>query len=116
MIAEHRGQEHVTEGVLGIVVPHSDLLEHHVTLEFDVVRRATTAEHHVGDQVDGQFQIVVEHVRVVAGVLLGGERVQLTTDRVDGLGDLHRGARRSRLEQQVFQEVRGAGHGRAFVP
>ena len=115
MVTEHGREEHVTEGVLGIVVAHGDLLEHHVAFEFDVMGLATTPQHHIGNQVDGQFQIVVEHMRVVAGVLLGGERVELTADRVDGLRDLHRGARRGRLEQQVFQEVRGTGDGRALV-
>ncbi len=88
MLAEHRRQEHVAEGVLGIVVAHRDLLEHDVPLDLDVVGGAPAPQHHVGDQVDGQRQIRVEHVRVVAGVLAGGERVQLTADRVDRLGDL----------------------------
>jgi hypothetical protein len=54
-------------------------------------------------------------VRVVAGVLLGGERVQLAADRIHRLRDVDSGARRGRLEQQVFQEVRGAGHGGTLV-
>ncbi len=90
MRAEHRRQEDVAQGVLGIVVAHRDLLEHHVALDLDIVCGAPAPQHDVGDQVDGQFQIRVEHVRVVAGVLAGGERVQLTADRVDGLGDLDR--------------------------
>ena len=90
MGAEHRRQEDVAEGVLGIVVAHRDLLEHHVALDLDVVCGTAAAQHHVGNQVDGQFEIGVEHMRVVAGVLPGGERVQLTADGVDGLRDLDR--------------------------
>ena len=90
MRPEHRRQEHVAERVLRIVVAHGDLLEHHGAFELHVVGRAATPQHHVGDQVDRQLQIGVEHVRVVAGVLPGGERVQLTADRVDRLGDFHR--------------------------
>ncbi len=108
MLTEHRREEHVAERVLRVVVAHRDLLEHHVAFDLDVVGGAAAAQHHVGDQVDGQLQVGVEHVRVVAGVLPGGERVQLTADGVDRLGDLDRGARRRRLEQQVFQEMRGA--------
>ncbi len=115
MVAEHGRQEDISEGVLGIVVAHRDLFEHDVAFELDVMGRAAAVEHHVGHQVDGQFEVLVEHVRVVAGVLLGGERVELAADGVDGLGDVDRGARRGRLEQQVLEEVRGAGHGRTFV-
>ena len=104
MVAEHGREEHVTEGVLGIVVAHGDLLEHHVAFEFDVMGLATTPQHHIGNQVDGEFQIVVEHMRVVAGVLLGGERVQLTADRVDGLRDLHRSARRVALNSRCSRK------------
>ena len=50
-------------------------LEAGVALQLDVAGGAATVEHHVGDQVDGQLQVAVEHVRVVAGVLPGGERV-----------------------------------------
>ena len=57
----------------------------------------------------------VEDVRVVTGVLARGEGVQLSADGVDGLGDLDRRARRSRLEQKMFEEVGGAGHAMTFV-
>ena len=66
--------------------------------------------------VDGQRQVLVQHVRVVAGVFLGGERVQLTADRIDLLRDLHRRAVLGSLEQQVFKVVRGTRAGRLLVP
>ena len=116
MLTEHRRQEDVTEGVLGIVVAHGDLLEHHVTLDLDVVEQASPAQDDIGDQVDRQRKVRVEHMRVVAGVFTGGEGVQLTTDGVDRLRDLHRRAVRRRLEQQVLQEVGRTGDGAAFVP
>ena len=115
MVTEHRGQEGIAQAVLGIVVAHGDLLEHDITFQFDVGGRAHTVEHDIGHQVDGHLQVVIEHMRVVAGVLLGGERVQLTADRVHRLGDLDRCASRGGLEQQVLQEVGGAGHGGTLV-
>ena len=42
----------------------------------------------VGEDVDGQRQVLVEHLDVVAGVFLGGERVELPADRVDRLRDV----------------------------
>ena len=102
MVTEHRGQEHVSQRVLGVVVAHRDLLEDDVAFQFDVLDGASTVEHHIGDQVDGQFQIAVQHVRVVAGVLFGGERVQFPTDGVHRLRDIHRGSGRRGLEEQVL--------------
>jgi len=113
--AEHGRQENVAESVLRVVVTHSDLLEHHSAFEFDVLDRTRTPQHDVGDQVDGQVHVAVKDVRVVAGVFAGRERVQLTADRVHRLGDLHRAARRGGLEQQVLEEVRGAGDAGPFI-
>ena len=49
-----------------------------------------------------------EHLRVVAGVLLAGERVEHAADRVDLLGDLRRRPPLGALEEQVLEEVRDA--------
>ena len=54
-------------------------------------------------------------MRVVAGVLARGERIQLTTDGVHGLRDLDSRTRRRRLEQQVLEVVRGTGLRRRLV-
>jgi hypothetical protein len=43
-----------------------------------------------------------------AGVLLGGERVELAADLVERDRDVERRAFRGALEQQVLEEVRGA--------
>ena len=115
MVTEHRREEDVTEGVLGIVVAHGDLLEHDVAFDFDVVAGTPTAQYDVGHQVDRQLEIGVKHVGVVAGVLAGGERVQFTAHGIHGLRDLNRRPGRRRLEQKVFQEVGGAGHALTFV-
>jgi hypothetical protein len=45
---------------------------------------------------------------VVAGELLAGEGVELTSDRVQLSGDVHRRTTPSALEEQVLQEVGGA--------
>jgi hypothetical protein len=115
VLAEHRRQEDVTQGVLGVVVAHGDLLEHDVALDLDVGDRTATPQDDVGDQVDREFDVGVEHMRVVAGVLARGERVQLTANGVDSLRDLDGRPRRRRLEQQVFEEVGGAGHAGSLI-
>src|SRR5262249_30209044 len=57
----------------------------------------------------------VEHPRVVARVLLAGERVQLATDRVQGGRDLQGGAPAGALEQQVLKVVSGPSVGEILV-
>jgi hypothetical protein len=42
-------------------------------------------QNHVAQQVERDRQMVVEYLDEVAGVLLRGERVELTADRVDRL-------------------------------
>jgi len=49
---------------------------------------------------------------VEARVLLGGERVELPADRVEGDRDVQGGALRGALEEEVLEEVRAAVLGR----
>ena len=104
-VTEQLRGERLVHGVRGIVVVHRDLFEHHVALGVHVLRRDQRAGHHVGQDVHGQRQVHVEHPRVIAGVLLGGERVHLAADRVHLRGDVQRGTPLGALEQQVLQVV-----------
>ena len=72
-------------------------------------------QHDVGEDVDGERQVLVEHLDVVAGVLLRGERVELAADRVDRLRDVLGRPRRRALEQHVLDEVGDAAALGGFV-
>ena len=100
--------EQVVHDVVGVVVVHRDLVEDHVALGLDVLGGEQRAGDHVAEHVDGQRQVLVEDPRVEAGVLLGGEGVELAADRVEGDRDVQRRALRGALEQQVLEEVRAA--------
>ena len=80
--------------VVGVVVVHRDLVEDHVTLGLDVVGGDQRGGDHVAEHVDRERQVLVEHARVEAGVLLGGEGVELTADRVERDRDVEGGALR----------------------
>ena len=107
--------EQVVYLVAGLVVVHRDLFENHPALGLHV----GGGEHGVGDEVaddvHGQLYVRVEHPRVVARVLLGGERVGLPTDGLDLGGDLQRAAPLGALEEQVLQEMRDARLHRRLV-
>ena len=60
-----------------------DLFEHHPTFDVHIGVRTQRFEHDVGNEIHRQRQVVVEHLGVETRVLLGGESVHLTTDRVD---------------------------------
>src|SRR5450756_1945072 len=85
-------------------------------LGVDVLRLDQRVGHHVGEHVDRQRQVRVEHPRVVARVLLGGERVQLSADRVHLRRDVERGTLARPLEQQVLKVVSRADVRLVLVP
>ena len=68
------------------------------------------------EQIDGERQMLVEHLDVVARVFLRRERVELAADRVDRLRDVFGGARVGALEEHVLDEVRDAAALVALVP
>ena len=71
----------------------------------------------VGEDVDRQRQVLVEDLDVVAGVFLGGERVELAADRVDlPARCLPRDRLAGALEQHVLDEMRDAAALSRFVP
>ena len=107
--------EQVVHHVVGVVVVHGDLVEDHVTLGLDVLGGDREDGDHVAEHVDRQRQVLVEDPRVEAGVLLGGEGVELAADRVERDRDVQRRALGGALEQQVLEEVRAAVQGRRLV-
>ena len=107
--------EELVDDVVGVVVVHGDLVEDHVALGLDVVGGQQRAGDHVAEDVDGQRQVLVEDPGVEAGVLLGGEGVELTADLVERDGDVEGRALSGALEQQVLEEVRGAVQGGGLV-
>ena len=69
----------------------------------------------VGEDVEGERQVLVEHLDVVARVFLRGEGVELAADRVDGLRDVLGRPRRGALEEHVLDEVGDAAALGCFV-
>ena len=65
---------------------------------------------------DGEGQVLVEHLHVIAGVLLRGEGVDLAANGVHLLGDAFSGAASRALEQHVLDEVRDARMRLGLVP
>ena len=73
-------------------------------------------QHDVGQDVHRQRQMLVEHLDVVAGVFLRGERVELAADRIDRLRDVLGRPRRRALEQHVLDKMGDAAALGRFMP
>ena len=103
-----RLRENLVHEIVGRVLDHLDFFEDDflLALDVDVVERG--AQDDVGQDVDGDRQVLVEHLHVVARVFLGGERVELAANRIDRLRDVFGRARGRALEQHVLDEVRDA--------
>jgi hypothetical protein len=66
------------------------------------------AQDDIGEEINRERYVLVEHLDVVARVLLGSEGVELTADGVNRLRDVFGGAGVGPLEQHVLDEVRDA--------
>jgi hypothetical protein len=100
--------EQLVDQVVGGVLDHLDLFEHDLLFSFDVGRRKRWSPDDIGQHIKGNRQMFVEHLDVVARILLRREGVHLAADRVDRLRDVFRATSRRTLEQHVLDEVRDA--------
>ena len=99
-------REELVDEVVGRVLDHLDLFEDHLLLALDVVGPEGRIEHDVGQDVPGVRQVLVEHLDVVARVLLRRERIEVAAERVDRLRDVFGGPGAGALEEHVLDEVR----------
>ena len=109
MVAPEAFREDLVDEIVRRVLDHLDLFEDDLLLVLDVVFREQRIADQVGQDVDRQRQVLVEHLQVIAGVFLGGEGVDLAADRIHLLRDFFGTPARRALEEHVLDEVRDAG-------
>ncbi|MNC85040.1 hypothetical protein D3C83_06120 [compost metagenome] len=109
------GEELVDE-VVGRVLDHLDFFEDHLLLALDVFGAERRVHDDVRQDLDRQRQVLVEHLDVIAGVLLRGEGVHLAADRINRLRDVFGRARGGALEEHVLDEMRDAALLLRLVP
>ncbi len=99
-------REHFVDHAFGIVLVHLDLFEDHLLFLGDVRFIEPWTQHQVGEHVEGDRQVLVEHFRVEAGHFLRRESVEHPAQRVHRLRDLLGRAPLGALEHHVLDEVR----------
>ena len=105
--------EQLHHEVVRRVLDHVDLLEDDLLLLGHLLGIEQGVDDDVAQDVDGQGQVLVEHLQVEGGVLLGREGVHVPADGVDlGRDDLRRPVLRA-LEDHVLDEVADPGLGTA---
>jgi hypothetical protein len=90
MRAPERLREEIVDVVVRGVLDLRDLLDDDRALAVDLFLGEERLREDVGEEVERERQVLVQDLRVVAGVLLAGERVQHAADRVDLFRDLRR--------------------------
>ena len=97
--------EDVVDVLVGRVLHHADLLEDDGFLLVDVIEVEQRVDEDVGQQVDGQREVVVGHLDVERRQLLAGEGVHHAPDGIDVGGDVKGRPPGRPLEEHVLDEV-----------
>ena len=101
--------------IVGRVGDGADLLNDDVLLAQQLVAVEGRLGQDVGEHVERQRHVGLEHARIIGGVLGAGRGIEIAADRLDFLGDLPRAAPPRALERHVFEEMRDAVLVAAFV-
>ncbi len=90
MRGHERAREQLVHLLVGLVLVARDLLDHDLTLGRARLIGERGVHDHVAEDIHRVARVLVEQPRVVAGVLLAGERVELRAQAVERLGDVRR--------------------------
>ena len=93
----------------------ADFLHDDVLLANELLAVEGRLGQNVGEHVERQRHVGLEHARIIGGALGAGRRVEIAADRLDFLGDLPRAAPPRALERHVFEQMRNAVLVAAFV-
>ena len=98
----------VEDDVVGRVVGLADLLQDHGALALHLLGLEGRVLQDVGEDVERQRHILLEHLGVIGRALARGIGVEVAADRLDLLGDGERAAPLGALERHMLEKVRDA--------
>ena len=108
LIWKCRGLQAVPDQIVRRVFGGADFLDDHVLLALQFVRIECRIGQDVGEHIQRQRHVGLEHARIVGGGFDRGRGIEIAADRLDILGDLTRGPPRGALERHVLEQMRNA--------
>ena len=115
MLGPDSASKDFMEEILGIVEIHLDFFEDDLALFFDVVGVKFGTQDEIGDDVEGDGQVLVEDFGVEANLFFGSEGVEHAADGVHFAGDGFGTAALGSFENHVLDKVGEAVFGRRFA-
>ncbi len=94
--------------IIGRVLHHLDFFEDNTSFLVDRFGIEAGIHDEIGDEIDGKFQVFVQHLDTETGTLLGGKSVEVASDGIHGPGNFFRGTAPGPLEEHVLNKMSDA--------
>jgi hypothetical protein len=98
------GEDFVDE-VVGIVFVHFDFFEDYAALAGDIIVGECRMQHEVGEDFEGDGNILIEYLHAEADALFGGKGVHVAADGIDLAGNLLGSAVLGAFEDHVLDKM-----------
>src|ERR1700731_2965493 len=105
MLWPETASENLVKKVFGIVQIHLDFFEDDLALLLHVFGVEFRAEHEVGDDVEGDGQVLVKNLGIEADLFFGSEGIEHAADEIHFAGDGFGGTALRALKNHVLHEV-----------
>ena len=115
MIRPHRFGEELLNSLGVLVAIHEDFLADDFAFAFDFCGGELALLEHIVEDIAEVGEMGSGGFGVVAGMILGGESVEVASDAFDGFGDFFGGSAFSSFEEEVFDEVSDSAFASGFV-
>ena len=115
MILEEVEAEKIMHIIVGGIFRLGDFLQDHRAFALDLFGIEIGMEKNIGQKINRQRQVFIEHLGVVASMLFGRERVEHPAHRIHFLSDLGGTAPFGAFEKQMLDKVGYAVLRSAFV-
>ena len=100
--------QQVEHQIVGRVVGGGDLLQDDVALILELFAIEHRIDDYVGQHIEREPPVILEHPRVIGGVLHGRRGIDVAARRLDLLGDVARRPPPGALEGHMLEEMRNA--------
>jgi len=115
MLGPEAAGEDIVEKVFRVVHVHLDFFEDDLAFFFDVFGIKLGAEDEIGEDVEGDREMRIEHLGVETDLFLRGEGVEHAADGIHFAGDVFGGAALGAFEDHMLKKMGSAVFGGGFA-